>query len=97
MKTLQQKTALCLSLVILCLLISPLSALGISQQEIDALAARQESLRQQRAGGIALAAAEMIRRGQLQDAAYVVPNYLRLSQAERERLARLAAQPEPNS
>ena len=50
MKTLQQKTALCLSLVILCLLISPLSALGISQQEIDALAARQESLRQQRAG-----------------------------------------------
>ena len=56
-----------------------------------------EHLRQQRAGGIALAAAEMIRRGQLQDAAYVVPNYLRLSQAERERLARLAAQPEPNS
>lgn len=49
MKTLQQKTALCLSLVVLCLLVFPRSALGVRQQEIDDLTARQESLRQQRA------------------------------------------------
>ena len=49
-----------------------------------------EHLRQQRAGGTALAAAEQIRAGQARDAAYVVPNYLRLPQAERERMARLA-------
>lgn len=48
-----------------------------------------EHLQQQRAGGVVLAAAEQIRQGKAQDAAYVVPNYLRLPQAERERLARL--------
>lgn len=55
----------------------------------DQLYLMPEHLRQQRAGGTALAAAEMIRAGKAQNAAYVVPNYLRLPQAERERMARL--------
>ena len=40
----------------------------------------------QRAAGVALAAKEMIEKGQPGDAAALAPNYLRLSQAERERL-----------
>lgn len=40
----------------------------------------------QRAAGVALAAREMIARGETGDAAALTPNYLRLSQAERERL-----------
>ena len=47
-----------------------------------------EHLRMQRAGGVALAAQAMIDRGEAGSAAALVPNYLRLSQAERERLAR---------
>ena len=42
----------------------------------------------QRAAGVGLAALEEIRRGASGDAAALQPNYLRLSQAERERLAR---------
>ena len=42
----------------------------------------------QRAAGVGLAAAAMIARGETGDAAGLQPNYLRLSQAERERLAR---------
>lgn len=45
-----------------------------------------EHLRQQRASGVALAAWEKIERGERGDAASLVPNYLRLSQAERARL-----------
>ena len=45
-----------------------------------------ERLRQQRASGVALAAWEKIERGESGDAASLVPNYLRLSQAERARL-----------
>ena len=45
-----------------------------------------EHLRQQRASGVALAAWEKIGRGESGDAASLVPNYLRLSQAERARL-----------
>ena len=45
-----------------------------------------EHLRQQRAAGVALAA---LAEGAAQDAAYITPNYLRLPQAERERLARM--------
>lgn len=45
-----------------------------------------EHLRQQRASGVALAA---LAEGTSQEAAYVIPNYLRLPQAERERLARM--------
>ena len=40
----------------------------------------------QRAAGVALVAEEMIARGETGDAAALAPNYLRLSQAERERL-----------
>lgn len=43
----------------------------------------------QRACGVALAAAEKIAAGESCDGATLTPNYLRLSQAERERLAKL--------
>lgn len=42
----------------------------------------------QRAAGVALGAASLIRAGSPGDGAALTPNYLRLSQAERERLAR---------
>ena len=45
-----------------------------------------EHLRQQRASGAALAAWEKIGRGERGDAGSLMPNYLRLSQAERARL-----------
>lgn len=45
-----------------------------------------EHLRMQRAAGVALLAWERINNDAVVDAADVVPNYLRLSQAERERL-----------
>ena len=45
-----------------------------------------EHLRQQRASGVALAAWEQVKQGKGADAASLVPNYLRLSQAERARL-----------
>ncbi len=48
-----------------------------------------EHRRHQRAAGVALAAMEAIGRGESGDAAAMVPNYLRLSQAERERQERL--------
>ena len=48
-----------------------------------------EHLRQQRASGVALAAWEQMEQGQSGDAAALVPNYLRLSQAERARLERI--------
>lgn len=51
-----------------------------------------EHLRMQRAGGVALAAAEEIAKGRAGDGAALTPNYLRLSQAERERLARMEKQ-----
>jgi len=51
-----------------------------------------EKNRQQRASGVALAAYEAARQGIRQDPAAVTPNYLRLSQAERERLERDNAQ-----
>ena len=45
-----------------------------------------EHLRMQRASGVALAAKEQLLSGAMPDGAALVPNYLRLSQAERERL-----------
>ena len=45
----------------------------------------------QRAGGVALAALEKIRAGESGDANALTPNYLRLSQAERERAERMQA------
>lgn len=47
-----------------------------------------EHLRMQRASGVALVAARQIADGLPGDGATLTPNYLRLSQAERERLAR---------
>ena len=44
---------------------------------------------QQRASGVALAALEAIDRGESGDGAALQPNYLRLSQAERERLEKM--------
>ena len=49
-----------------------------------------EHLCMQRASGVALAAAAALARGETGDAASLAPNYLRLSQAERERNERLA-------
>ena len=48
-----------------------------------------EHRRQQRASGVALAAIEAMNRGESADGAALQPNYLRLSQAERERLERM--------
>ena len=48
-----------------------------------------EHRQHQRASGVALAAAEAIARGEPGDGASLQPNYLRLSQAERERLEKL--------
>ena len=48
-----------------------------------------EQLRHQRASGVALAARQMLARGEEGDAALLAPNYLRLSQAERERNERM--------
>ena len=50
------------------------------------LAPPPEHRRHQRASGVALAAAAQIEGGEVCDAASLTPNYLRLSQAERERL-----------
>lgn len=49
-----------------------------------------EHRRHQRAGGVALAAMELARTGERGDAGAMQPNYLRLSQAERERAEREA-------
>ncbi len=50
-----------------------------------------EHRRHQRATGVALAAFAQIQKGFTADAAAMQPNYLRLSQAERERLERMQA------
>lgn len=55
---------------------------------LDRLHLISEHLRQQRASGAALAAYAAALRGEVQNPASSVPNYLRLSQAERERLAK---------
>ena len=48
-----------------------------------------EHCRHQRASGVALAAIEAMNRGESADGAALQPNYLRMSQAERERLEKL--------
>ena len=55
-------------------------------ESVPNLVCPQEHRMHQRACGVALAAREMICRGEAGDAAALAPNYLRLSQAERERL-----------
>lgn len=59
------------------------------RDEIPDLLLLPEHLRHQRAAGVALAALPLLERGETGSAAALQPNYLRLSQAERERLARL--------
>lgn len=58
------------------------------KDEIPSLVLPPEHRMHQRAAGVALAAQQAARRGDSGNAAELVPNYLRLSQAERERLAR---------
>lgn len=57
--------------------------------EIPALILPPEHRRHQRASGVALAAAEAIGAGETGDGATLTPNYLRLSQAERERMEKM--------
>ena len=56
------------------------------RDSIPALVLPPEHRMHQRAGGVALAAAKKIAAGDPGDAAAMAPNYLRLSQAERERM-----------
>lgn len=58
-------------------------------KECSGLLLLPEHLRLQRAGTVALAAFPKLQSGVEADAAALVPNYLRLSQAERERLEKL--------
>ena len=60
--------------------------------EHDELILPPEHRRQQRASGVALAAIEAMNRGESADGAALQPNYLRLSQAERERMEKLQTQ-----
>ena len=57
--------------------------------EIPGLILPPEHRRQQRASGVALAAIEAMNRGESTDGAALQPNYLRMSQAERERLEKM--------
>ena len=59
------------------------------KDQVSGLVLPPEHRRHQRAAGVALAAMEQIARGEPADAAALTPNYLRLSQAERERLERM--------
>ena len=59
--------------------------------DIPKLILPPEHRRQQRASGVALAALEAIERGESGDGAALQPNYLRMSQAERERMEKLQA------
>lgn len=53
-----------------------------------ALRLAPEHLRHQRASGVALCAQKMAQKGEVADGSTLTPNYLRLSQAERERMER---------
>ena len=55
-------------------------------EQVPGLVLPPEHRMHQRASGVALVAKAQIARGEAGDAAALTPNYLRLSQAERERL-----------
>ena len=82
--------------IALCGLDAPVTVYGDGAQlafdalrdTVPGLRLAPEHLRHQRAAGVALAAWDRLRRGEAADAASLSPTYLRLSQAERERLAR---------
>ena len=59
------------------------------KQTIPGLILPPEHRMHQRAGGVALAALAAMDRGENADGAALQPNYLRLSQAERERMEKL--------
>ncbi len=59
------------------------------REEIPDLTLLPEHQRFQRAGGVALAAWPLVQAGKMESAAALQPNYLRLSQAERERLEKM--------
>ena len=61
-------------------------------QDIPELILPPEHRQHQRASGVALAALAAMERGENADGAALQPNYLRLSQAERERMEKLQAQ-----
>ena len=61
---------------------------NILQEQLPQLVLPPEHRQHQRAVGVALAAQAAIDAGEMGDGAALKPNYLRLSQAERERLAR---------
>ena len=63
---------------------SPLTYNTLKEQ-IPALILPPEHRMHQRAAGVAMVAERMLQKGELCDAAALTPNYLRLSQAERER------------
>ena len=56
------------------------------KEQVNSLVLPPEHRMHQRAAGVALAAEEKLSRGEACDGATLTPNYLRLSQAERERL-----------
>ena len=58
-------------------------------EEVPGLVLAPEHLQHQRAAGVALVAAERIGAGEIGSGAALTPNYLRLSQAEREKLERI--------
>lgn len=58
------------------------------QETVPGLVLPGEHRRHQRASGVALVAKERMEAGESGDGSSLTPNYLRLSQAERERLAR---------
>ncbi len=62
------------------------SRLTYQTLKIPGLILPPEHRMHQRAGGVALVAERMLQRGESCDAAALTPNYLRLSQAERERM-----------
>ena len=65
------------------------AALAYQNLDIPELLLPPEHRQHQRASGVALAAIEAMNRGDSADGAALQPNYLRLSQAERERLERM--------
>ena len=58
------------------------------REEVPGLILPPEHRMHQRSSGVAVLAAREISQGRAGDAASLVPNYLRLSQAEREKLER---------
>ncbi len=75
-----------------CYLVGDGSRLTYSTLTEHGLILPPEHRLQQRAAGVAIAAQKKIDAGEPGDGAALTPNYLRLSQAERERLAKLSGQ-----